>query len=112
MPNSHSVTTTSSSPDFQPIFNNALKAYEKGTKKDLLAHPLAAELQLEDCNSPSKILTVLYQQVQGLDQLPRAMMMDSCNWLDPIGNVLYMLSQTLQGSYQADTLSDLGRVSA
>ena len=92
MSNSHSITTASSSSNFQLIFNDALKAYEKRTKKDLLAHPLAAELQ--DCNSPRKILAVLHQQAQGLDQSL------SSNdrwtkWLDPTLNVLYMLSGTL-----------------
>jgi hypothetical protein len=59
---------------------------------DLRAHPLAAELQ--DCNSPNRILAVLHQLVQGLDQS------QSGNdrwtkWLDPTVNVLYMLSETL-----------------
>ena len=91
MSNSHPVTA-SSSHNFQLIFNNALREYEKRTKNDLLAHPLAAELQ--NCNSPSNILAVLHRQVQGLDQ--------SLNgndrwtkWLDPTVNVLYMLSKTL-----------------
>jgi hypothetical protein len=71
---------------------NALKAYEKRTKKDLLAHPLAVELQ--DSNSPSKILSVLHQQLQGLDQSLRS---DDrwTKWLDPTVNVLHMLSETL-----------------
>ena len=92
MSNSHPITTASSSSNFQLIFNNALKVYEKRTKKDLLAHPLAAELQ--NCNSPSEILAVLHQQVQGLDQ---SMSSDDrwTKWLDPTVNVLYMLSKTL-----------------
>jgi hypothetical protein len=94
MSNSHPITTatTSSSSNFQLIFNDALKAYEKRTKNDLFAHPLAAEL--EDCNSPSKILAVLHQQVQGLDQ---SMGSDDrwTKWLDPTVNVLCMLSDTL-----------------
>jgi hypothetical protein len=92
MSSSYPITTTSSSSNFQLIFNNALKAYEKRTKKDLLAHPLAAELQ--NCNSPSEILAVLHQQVQGLDQ---SMSSDDrwTKWLDPTVNVLYMLSKTL-----------------
>jgi hypothetical protein len=92
MSSSHPITSTSSTNNFQLIFNNALKAYEKRTKKDLLAHPLAAELQ--DCNSPGTILAVLHRQVQGLDR--------SLNgndrwtkWLDPTVNVLYMLNETL-----------------
>ena len=95
MSNSHRTTTAAvatSSTNFQLIFNNALKAYETRTKKDLLAHPLAAELQ--KCNSPSAILAVLHQQVQGLDQS------SSSNdrwtkWLDPTVNVLHTLSDTL-----------------
>jgi hypothetical protein len=92
MSSSYPITTASSSSNFQLIFNNALKAYEKRTKKDLLAHPLAAELQ--NCNSPSEILAVLHQQVQGLDQ---SMSSDDrwTKWLDPTVNVLYMLSKTL-----------------
>ena len=92
MSSSCPIITASSSSNFQLIFNNALKAYEKRTKKDLLAHPLAAELQ--NCNSPSEILAVLYQQVQGLDQ---SMSSDDrwTKWLDPTVNVLYMLSDTL-----------------
>jgi hypothetical protein len=92
MSNSHPITTASSSSNFQLIFNNALKVYEKRTKKDLLAHPLAAELQ--DCNSPGKIFAVLYQQIQGLDQ---SLGSDDrwTKWLDPTVNVLYMLFETL-----------------
>jgi hypothetical protein len=92
MSNTHPITTASSSSNFQLIFNNALKAYEKRTKNDLLAHPLAAELQ--NCNSPRNILDILHQQVQGLD---RSMSSDDrwTKWLDPTVNVLYMLSETL-----------------
>jgi len=53
--------TSSATPssNFQLIFNNALKAYEKRTKKDLLSHPLAVQLQA--CDSPSAILSILHQ---------------------------------------------------
>ena len=92
MSNSHPIIAASSSSNFQLIFNNALKAYEKRTKKDLLAHPLAAKLQ--DCNSPTKILAVLRQQAQGLDQSPSSGDRWT-KWLDPTVNVLYMLSETI-----------------
>jgi hypothetical protein len=77
---------------FQLIINNALDAYKKRTKNDLLAHPLVTELQ--SCNSPSNILAVLQQQLQGLDQSRRS---DGrwTRWLDPTVNVLYTLSGTL-----------------
>jgi hypothetical protein len=89
---SHTRPTSTSSSNFQLIFNNALKAYERRTKKDLLAHPLAAQLQ--PCDSPSSILIVLQQQVQELNQSQSS---DErlTKWLDPTVNVLYTLSETL-----------------
>ncbi|KAI0267983.1 hypothetical protein BGY98DRAFT_374158 [Russula aff. rugulosa BPL654] len=85
-------TTSTSSFNFQLIFNNALKAYERRTKNDLLAHPLAAQLQ--DCDSHSSILIVLQQQVQ---ELNRSQTSDErlTKWLDPTVKVLSTLSETL-----------------
>ena len=88
----HSNPTASSSNHFQIVINNALKAYEKRTKNDLLSHPLATQLQ--DCNSPADILAVLYQQVQGIDQ-SRNTEDRWTKWLDPTINTLYTLSETL-----------------
>jgi DUF438 domain-containing protein len=82
----------SSCSNFQLIFNNALKAYEKHTKKDLLAHPLAAQFQ--NCDSPTTILAVLQQQVQELNK-SRSSNERLTKWLDPTVNVLYALSGTL-----------------
>jgi hypothetical protein len=94
MSHTHAAAASSSNQasNFQVIFNNALKAYERRTKKDLLAHPLAAQLQ--SCNSPSGILIVLQQQVQELNQSQSS---DErlTKWLDPTVNVLYTLSGTL-----------------
>ena len=94
MSNSHPTTTTTanSSTNFQLIFNNALKAYEKRTKNDLLAHPLAAELQ--NCNSPSAILVVLHRQVKALDQ-PSSSDDRWTKWLCPTVNVLQSFSDAL-----------------
>ena len=95
---SHTYPTASSSSNkasyFQLIINNALDAYKKRTKRDLLAHPLVNELQ--SCKSPSAILAVLQQQLQGLDQSRRS---DErwTRWLDPTVNVLFALSETLGG---------------
>jgi len=79
------------STNFQLIFDDALNMYKKRTKNDLLTHPIAE--QLEPCESPSAILVVLRQQVQGPhlsqnndDRLTR--------WLDPIVNVLFAFSAT------------------
>ena len=88
---SHSQYTTASSSNFQLIINNALDMYKKRTKNDLLAHPLAPQLQV--CDSPGAILAVLQQQVQGLDQSRT----DDrwTKWLDPTVNVLFAFSSTL-----------------
>jgi hypothetical protein len=93
---SHTHPTASSSSNqvsnFQLIINNALDEYKKRTKKDLRAHPLVTELQ--SCNTPSAILSVLQRQVQGLDESRRS---DDrwTRWLDPTVNVLFTLSATL-----------------
>jgi hypothetical protein len=84
--------TASISNNFQLIINDALNSYKKRTKKDLLSHPLATQLQT--CNSPGDILAVLHQQVQGLDQ-SRSSDDRLIKWLDPAVNVLYTLSETL-----------------
>ena len=89
---SHSHLTAVSSSNFQLIFDNALKAYEKRTKNDLLVHPLASQLQA--CDSPDAILVVLQQQVQELDQSQNNDDRLS-KWLGPTVNILYSLSETL-----------------
>jgi len=90
MSQTHPIPASSS--NFQVVFNNALRTYEKHTKKDLLSHPLAAQLQ--SCDSPSTILDVLHQQVQELNQ-SRDSHQRLTKWLDPTVNVLYALSETL-----------------
>ena len=89
---SYTHPTATSSSTFKPIFDNALKEYQRRTKKDLLTHPLASQLQA--CDSPGSILALLQQQVQELDRLQSG---DDrlIKWLDPTVNVLYALSDTL-----------------
>ena len=55
------TSTTSSSSDFQSLFNTALREYQAKTKTDLQVHPLAA--QLRNCDSPTAILAVLQNLV-------------------------------------------------
>ncbi|KAF8487489.1 hypothetical protein DFH94DRAFT_28938 [Russula ochroleuca] len=92
MSHTHPAAASSSNSNFQLIFNNALKTYQKRTKNDLLLHPLAAQLQT--CDSPSDILAVLQEQLQGLDQSRNA---DErwTKWLDPTISVLLAFSGTL-----------------
>ena len=85
-------TSTPSSPNFLSIFHAALKAYEKKTKKDLLAHPLSAQIQA--CNSPSDILAVLQEKVNEFDQARTADERLS-QWLNLTINVLYSFSTTI-----------------
>ena len=87
-----SASASTSSSNFRPIFNAALKAYEKKTKKDLLAHPLAAQLQA--CKSPSDIFAVLQEKVEEFEQ-SRGANERLSQWLDPTINVLYSFSATL-----------------
>ena len=78
--------------NFPAIFSASMKEYEKKTKKDLLTHPLMAQLQT--CDSPTYILTVLRTQVQQFKE-------STCDddkftkWLNPTVNVLYAFSATL-----------------
>jgi hypothetical protein len=89
---SQSHLPSGSSSNFQLIINNALKEYEKRTKNDLLAHPLATQLQA--CDSPDAVLAVLQQQLHGLDQ-SRSSDERWTKWLDPTVNILYALSETI-----------------
>jgi hypothetical protein len=91
-PTASSSSSSNQASNFQLILISALDVYQKRTKKDLLAHPLITEFQ--SCNSPSAILAVLQEQLEGLDQSRRS---DErwTRWLDPTVNVLYTLSGTL-----------------
>ncbi|KAI0273256.1 hypothetical protein BGY98DRAFT_118317 [Russula aff. rugulosa BPL654] len=81
--------TPTSSSNFQLIFDNALKAYKKRTRNDLLTHPLAD--RFEACDSASGILAVLQELVQELNQSQP----NNTKWLDPIVNVIHAFSETL-----------------
>ncbi|KAI9434800.1 hypothetical protein H4582DRAFT_1855632, partial [Lactarius indigo] len=89
---SKTLATTPSSSNFELIFEKAIKEYNKKTKHDLTAHPLATQLQ--PCDSPAAILTILQEQV---DQYKQSRTADERlhKWLNPTINVLYAFSQTL-----------------
>ena len=86
---SHPRSATSSSSNFQLIIDNALKVYRKRTKTDLLLHPLAARIQT--CDTPSDILAVLQEQLQGLNQSHSGSDRWT-KWLDPTIHVLHTFS--------------------
>jgi hypothetical protein len=91
---SQTPTGTTSSSNYQSIFDNAIQAYKKKTKKDLCSHPLLDKLQ--NCGSPDAVLNILYEQIPGFDQ--------SCGadnkltkWLDPTVNTLCTFSRVIGG---------------
>ena len=86
---SHANPTTSSTSNFQLIFNSALEVYKKRTKNDLLTHPLV--VQLQTCTSSDAVLALIYQQVQGLQREDDRL----TKWLDPTVRVLHTFSETL-----------------
>jgi hypothetical protein len=89
---SQAPSTSTSGTNFQTIFAAALNVYEKKTKRDLLSHPLATQLQF--CDSPSAILAILKAQAQTFarSQSPDERL---TLWLDPTVNVLYAFSAIL-----------------
>ena len=92
MSRSQPTSSGSSSSNFQLIINNALEAYQKRTKSNLLGHPLASQLQA--CDTPGDILAVLQQQIRGLDQ-SRSADERLTKWLDPTIHVIFTFSQTI-----------------
>jgi hypothetical protein len=85
-------TASSSTSNFQSIFNASLQAYDNKTKNKLLDHPLATQLQ--SCDSPIAVLSVLQDLIQQFDQR-RASDERLKSWLNPTVNVLYSFSATL-----------------
>jgi hypothetical protein len=104
MSHTQSTAASSSSSNSQVIINNALDTYRKRTKNDPLTHPLAARLQA--CDTPAAILTVLREQIDGLDQSQRNAERWS-KWLDPTVNVLFAFSATIGAGIGLVCLRDL-----
>jgi hypothetical protein len=100
----HSPMASSSSANFQSIFNASLQAYDNKTKNKLLDHPLATQLQ--SCDSPNAVLTVLQDLVQQFDQ-NRTSDERLKSWLDPTVNVLCAFSDTLGEGVGLVSLSSL-----
>ena len=92
MSHAQSASVSTSSSNFQPIFVAAVKAYEKKTNKDLITHPLAAQLQA--CKSPDDILAILQGKVKEFDE-SRGADERLSQWLDPTINVLFSFSATI-----------------
>jgi hypothetical protein len=91
-PVSHIHPMATSPSNFQLIMGDALDAYKGHTRKDLFAHPLAAQLQ--NCDSPREILLLLHQQIQALNQ-SRNTHQRLTGFLDPTVNVLYAFAMVV-----------------
>ncbi|KAN0136201.1 hypothetical protein V8E53_006061 [Lactarius tabidus] len=91
-PSSSPPIPTTSTSNFNVIFEKALKAYKKKTKRNLLAHPLAT--QIEACETAAAIVAVLQDQV---DQFNQSRTSDERvqRWLSPTINVLHAFTETL-----------------
>jgi hypothetical protein len=89
---SSDIQISSTTPNYPPIFNEALKQYKKKTGNDLTTHPLAEEIK--GCDSPDAILAVLQGKANELEQSQSS---DErlTKWLTPTVNVLNALSATL-----------------
>ena len=90
---------SSTTPNFQPILDKALKEYKRKTGKELTTHPLADEIK--GCSSPEAILTVLQGKADELNQSPQSSDERLTKWLTPTVNVLNALSATLGQSVGA-----------
>ena len=92
MSQTHAHPSASSSSNFQSVLDAALEAYEKKTKTKLLDHPLAAQLQ--SCDSPTAVLSVLQDIIQQFDRR-RSSDERLSSWLSPTVSVLYAFSSTI-----------------
>ena len=90
---SQTPAATTSTSNYQVIFDNALKAYKKKTKKDIRSHPLLPKLQT--CNSPGAVLAVLQEQIPLFDQSHRSTSDMLTKLLNPTVNVLYAFSEAI-----------------
>jgi hypothetical protein len=86
---SSAVTPSSTSSNFETLFNAALEKYTKQTGKDLRNHPLVSKI--DSCNGPDAILDIFQEQAQAFDEFRRG---DPklFKWLRPVVNVLHSLS--------------------
>ena len=91
---SQTPTATTSTSNYQSIFDNAIEAYKKKTKKDLRSHPLLDKLQ--NCDSPDAVLGILYEQIPGFDP-SRGTNDKLAKWLNPTVNVLCTFSGVIGG---------------
>ena len=106
---SQAASTSTASSRFQTIFDEALKLYQKQTKKNLSAHPLASQLQ--SCDSTSAIIAVLQDQIREFDKTHSG---DDrlTKWLNPTVNVLCAFSAAVSGGASLVSLATVLKASS
>jgi hypothetical protein len=104
---SQTTTTAEVSSRFQAIFQAALSSYQKQTKTDLLAHPLASHLK--SCGSTTAIVAILQDQLRDLDK-SRIGDERLTKWLSPTVNVLSAFSAIISGGVSLVSLDTYANV--
>jgi fungal STAND N-terminal Goodbye domain len=86
---SSASNTTSTSSNFEAIFNAALTEYTKQTGKDLRDHPFASKI--DSCDNPDSIIAIFQEQARAFDEFRKG---DTklFRWFKPIIKVLHSLS--------------------
>jgi hypothetical protein len=99
---SSASNTTSTSFNFETIFNAALAEYTKRTGKDLRDHPLASKI--DSCNNPESILNIFQEQAEAFDKFRKG---DTklFKWLRPVVDVLHGISTNKAISDKASHVS-------
>jgi hypothetical protein len=96
------LNTTSTSSNFQVLFEVALAKYTNRTGQDLRNHPLANVI--ERCDSPDAILAIFQEQSRAFDEFrngdPKLV-----KWLGPAVNALYAISTNAALSAGASLVS-------
>jgi hypothetical protein len=90
-----------SSSSYQSIFDNALDAYRKKTRNDIVSHPLLTKI--ESCDSPEAILTTLQGEILGFDQVPSSNY-KSTTRLSSTVKVLHAFSSTISECFSLVSL--------
>ena len=86
------ASASTSTNNFNAIFNAACTEYQSVTGNPLATHPFAAKLNT--CGSPKAVSDLLRTQAQALNKFRKA---DEklMAWLDPIVHILFTFSATL-----------------
>jgi len=85
-------TPSSSTDNFNAIFNTASNEYQKVTGKRLDTHPFSAPL--DTCHTPEDILKLFQAQAEAFSE-SRLGDEKLMKWLDPTVHILFTLSATL-----------------